>query len=277
MMKKLFLFLLFSILGNAQTHRFIYEFKFKEDSTTQNFRKENMVLDVNPTDVKFYSYGYVENDSINKVRNFKNVMWDDALPAITRKNQSNTNTSFLLMNDFFTYQTEDNINWVLTSETKKSAQYILQKATTRFGGRDWVAWFNKDIEIQEGPYKFRGLPGLIFEIADTKDNFSFVLIKSHHLHKTYDTTEFLESFAGMKSIAITEKILQKKQIEMFNDPLRDFKEHYKNSNGSGKFLVMGVEVKSADQFRELTQMTQERLRKTNNPLELDKAPIYPKK
>lgn len=84
-MKKLFLFLLFSILGNAQTHRFIYEFKFKEDSTTQNFRKENMVLDVNPTDVKFYSYGYVENDSINKVRNFKNVMWDDALPAITRK------------------------------------------------------------------------------------------------------------------------------------------------------------------------------------------------
>ena len=277
MMKKLFLFLLFSILGNAQTHRFIYEFKFKEDSTTQNFRKENMVLDVNPTDVKFYSYGYVENDSINKVRNFKNVMWDDALPAITRKNQSNTNTSFLLMNDFFTYQTEDNINWVLTSETKKSAQYILQKATTRFGGRDWVAWFNKDIEIQEGPYKFRGLPGLIFEIADTKDNFSFVLIKSHHLHKTYDTTEFLERFAGMKPIAITEKILQKKQIEMFNDPLRDFKEHYKNSNGSGKFLVMGVEVKSADQFRELTQMTQERLRKTNNPLELDKAPIYPKK
>ena len=257
MMKKLFLFLLFSILGNAQTHRFIYEFKFKEDSTTQNFRKENMVLDVNPTDVKFYSYGYVENDSINKVRNFKNVMWDDALPAITRKNQSNTNTSFLLMNDFFTYQTEDNINWVLTSETKKSAQYILQKATTHFGGRDWVAWFNKDIEIQEGPYKFRGLPGLIFEIADT--------------------TEFLESFAGMKPIAITEKILQKKQIEMFNDPLRDFKEHYKNSNGSGKFLVMGVEVKSADQFRELTQMTQERLRKTNNPLELDKAPIYPKK
>ena len=277
MMKKLFLFLLFSILGNAQTHRFIYEFKFIEDSTTQNFRKENMVLDVNPTDVKFYSYGYVENDSINKVINFKNVMWDDALPAITRKNQSNTNTSFLLMNDFFTYQTEDNINWVLTSETKKSAQYILQKATTHFGGRDWVAWFNKDIEIQEGPYKFRGLPGLIFEIADTKDNFSFVLIKSHHLHKTYDTTEFLESFAGMKPIAITEKILQKKQIEMFNDPLRDFKEHYKNSNGSGKFLVMGVEVKSADQFRELTQMTQERLRKTNNPLELDKAPIYPKK
>ena len=62
MMKKLFLFLLFSILGNAQTHRFIYEFKFKEDSTTQNFRKENMVLDVNPTGVKFYSYGYVEND-----------------------------------------------------------------------------------------------------------------------------------------------------------------------------------------------------------------------
>ena len=68
----------------------------------------------------------------------------------------------------------------------------------------------------------------------------------------------------------------KNEVNMSMDYL-DFKEHYKNSNGSGKFLVMGVEVKSADQFRELTQMTQERLRKTNNPLELDKAPIYPKK
>ncbi len=67
-------------------YRFIfYEFKFKEDSTTQNFRKENMLLDVNPTDVKFYSYGYVESDSINKVRNFKNVMWDDALPGNYKK------------------------------------------------------------------------------------------------------------------------------------------------------------------------------------------------
>ena len=276
-MKKLFLLLLFSILGNAQTHRFIYEYKFKEDSTAQNFIKENMILDINPTEVKFYSYGYLENDSINKVRNFKNVMWDDALPALTRKNQSNTNTSYLLMNDFFTYETQDNIDWTLLNETKKSAEYVLQKATARFGGRVWEAWFNKDIEIQEGPYKFRGLPGLVFEIYDTKNNFNFTLLKSYKLQKTYDTTDFLESFSGMKPISITEKILQKKQLEMFNDPLRDFIEHYKNSNGSGKFSVMGVEVKSVDQFKELKLITQERLRKTNNPLELDKAPVYPKK
>ena len=276
-MKKLFLLLIFSILGNAQTHRFIYEFKFKEDSTTQNFRKENMVLDVNPTDVKFYSYAYLENDSINKVRNFKNVMWDDALPALIRKNQSNKNQSYLLMNDFFTFETNNKIDWILVNETKKSAEYILQKATTHFGGRDWVAWFNKDIEIQEGPYKFRGLPGLIFEIYDTKNNFSFTLLKSYNLQKTYDTTDFLESFSGMKPIAISEKILRKKQIEMFNNPLRDFIENYKNSNGGGRFSVMGIEVKSIDQFKKLTLISQERLRKTNNPIELDKAPVYPKK
>lgn len=100
-MKKLFLFLLFSILGNAQTHRFIYEFKFKEDSTTQNFRKENMVLDVNPTDVKFYSYGYVENDSINKVRNFKNVMWDDAFAGNYKKKSIQYQYIFFIDERFF--------------------------------------------------------------------------------------------------------------------------------------------------------------------------------
>ena len=81
----------------------------------------------------------------------------------------------------------------------------------------------------------------------------------------------------MKPIAISEKILRKKQIEMFNNPLRDFIENYKNSNGGGRFSVMGIEVKSIDQFKKLTLISQERLRKTNNPIELDKAPVYPKK
>jgi GLPGLI family protein len=47
----------------------------------------------------------------------------------------------------------------------------LQKATN-FGGRLWIiAWFNLEIPINEGPYKFRGLSGLIFEIGDSQTQF----------------------------------------------------------------------------------------------------------
>lgn len=275
-MKK-FTLVLLPLLFSAQTHRFIFEFKFKSDSLSKEFRTENMVLDINPDEFKFYPYAYAENDSLGKVRNYKNIMWDDQLPALKRNKNSYTNTSYILLNDFFSFQTEDKISWNLSNETKKSAQYTLQKATTNFGGRKWTAWFSKEVNLSEGPYKFRGLPGLIFEIQDDQQNFIFSLVKSQKFKNTYDTSEFLESFGGKKPIPVNEKILLKKRMELFNDPLRDFKEDFKKSNGAGKFSVLGIEVKSIEQFKELTERFQEMMRKENNPIEIDKALKYPTK
>lgn len=274
---KYLLLLLFPFFISAQTHRFIYEYQFESDSLTKALTKENMILDINPDEIKFYPYFFAENDSINKLKNNNNSSWDDLLPVITRSRNTNKNTSYVLLNDLFSVQTVDPINWKLSTETKKVGNYSLQKATTTFGGRNWTAWFNTEINLNEGPYKFRGLPGLIFEISDDRNNFSFSLVKSYQLKSTYDTSEFLESFAGQKSVPITEKMLLKKQLELFNDPLQDFKEMFKNSKGEGSFSVMGVKIKSLDQFKDLTTMTQERMRKENNPIELDKVIHYPKK
>ena len=273
---KYLVFLLFPFLVSAQTHRFIYEYQFKSDSLAKEFTKENMILDINPEDVKFYPYFFAENDSINKLKSIKNSGWDDVLPVLKRNLNSNKNTSYILLDDLFSLQTEDEISWKLSTETKSVENYKLQKATTTFGGRNWIAWFNTKINLNEGPYKFRGLPGLIFEIADDQNSFRFNLIKSYQLKSTYDTSEFLESFAGQKAIPVSEKILLKKQLELFNDPLQDFKEDFKKGTASDSFWVMGVQVKSLEQFKDLTVQTQERMRKENNPIELDKALKYPK-
>ncbi|QIY82352.1 hypothetical protein SAMN05660493_01079 [Epilithonimonas bovis DSM 19482] len=41
-----FLFLiLFTTLSKAQTHRFVYEYRYKPDSTADNFKNVNMALD----------------------------------------------------------------------------------------------------------------------------------------------------------------------------------------------------------------------------------------
>lgn len=115
-MKKFYLLLLFfSILSNAQTHRFIYEYQFKSDSLAKEFTKENMILDINPDEVKFYPYFFAENDSINKTTNNRNSSWDDALPVLKRNRNSNKNSSYVLLNDLFTIQTEDPINWKLST------------------------------------------------------------------------------------------------------------------------------------------------------------------
>jgi GLPGLI family protein len=53
---------------------------------------------------------------------------------------------------------------------QKDFGQIRENATTKFGGRNWTAWFCEQIPFQEGPYKFRGLPALIFEISDNEGN-----------------------------------------------------------------------------------------------------------
>ncbi len=65
------------------------------------------------------------------------------------------------------------MDWKLCSETDSISGYAVQKATCTYGGRDWEAWFTKDIPFNDGPYKFSGLPGMILKIKDTKGHYSF--------------------------------------------------------------------------------------------------------
>ena len=67
------------------------------------------------------------------------------------------------------------LEWEIIDETKEYLNYQVQKATTSFAGRDYEAWFTLEIPINDGPYVFYGLPGLIVELYDTKGHYYFGL------------------------------------------------------------------------------------------------------
>lgn len=74
--------------------------------------------------------------------------------------------------DYFYYEQELNLfDWKLHDDTKVINGYDAQKATTRYSGRDYTAWFTSEIPIADGPFKFNGLPGLILDIADSKNHY----------------------------------------------------------------------------------------------------------
>lgn len=58
-------------------------------------------------------------------------------------------------------------NWNITNETKQIANYTCTKATTKFRGRNYEAWFTEEIPTSAGPWKMNSLPGLILELYDT--------------------------------------------------------------------------------------------------------------
>ena len=88
----LLLLVFFTTLSKAQTHRFIYQFDYRPDSTSITQRHTNMVLDVNTDEIKFYEFGHIKNDSINKSGG-RSYSWS-GVPALKRKKNSSENTNY---------------------------------------------------------------------------------------------------------------------------------------------------------------------------------------
>jgi len=67
---------------------------------------------------------------------------------------------------YLVVDTLNNFNWKISSETREINGETCTRAETNFRGRKYIAWFKKDNLIKAGPWKFGGLPGIIFEVSD---------------------------------------------------------------------------------------------------------------
>lgn len=244
-MKKLLIFtyLLILISANSQVHRFYYELTYKPNRDSAATEKEMMVLDVAKDESVFIAYKQLEYDSlltggIRKAREFgaeinKELMLKKP-PLISYrvyklKDGNLDFKDFIGMSEYYTYQEKPNLKWKITTEKEKIEIYNVQKATTNFGGRTWIAWFTSEIPIQDGPYKFSGLPGLIVKLEDSDKNFSWNLAGNKKLNQNIDSDKmnYLEFQMGeAKKIPKTAflKRLAEYQKSPMGQMLRSFNE-----------------------------------------------------
>jgi len=81
--------------------------------------------------------------------------------------------------------------WTLHNETQTVIGYKCQRATCRFRGRDFEAWFAPSIPVKQGPWKFQGLPGLILKVYDKDKLYTFEAIGMET--RQYPITRFKQS------------------------------------------------------------------------------------
>lgn len=227
-----FFILVFHFQIFAQNQRFIYEYTFKPDSMDQqNIIKEIMNLDVTKEGSNFYSNLLLDRDSIFK-RQFENGK-NSGTNTIDFRKIKRSQANFIVSKKYpdfeTTYHTSFNalnlavkenktINWKILNETKTIEELKVQKATTTFAGKNWIAWFTPEIQIQDGPYKFCGLPGLILNIEEEKGDHAFNIVG---IKKQYSRT-FI-NYSKANEIFVTDQKFNQLWNEYKKDPAKNIK------------------------------------------------------
>lgn len=265
--------LIIGVFANAQNKRFTYEYRFIPDSTNvSDVKTEMMNLDIADSESKFYSYTAYHSDSIMRVDLEKQLASTGMMNVKTdgRKGSIRYSISkkypkyevFLhnrILRDQYKVSDDRKIDWKISSEKQKIGEWNSQKAETEFGGRKWVAWFTSDIPIQDGPYKFHGLPGLIVKLED--------LSKSHvfNLQAVKNLTEIPKDVFGEKEILVNQKQYDKLVKEYENDPTKGLKQMQMGG------VTMIMKEGTGNQMKDQEERLKARIKKDNNRIELNKT------
>ena len=269
-LKLTLLFSLISFLYFSQNHRFIYEFKYKTDTISQKENKAEWVLDINNGNVQFCEFMAIQIDSTNQ-NSAGYSTYSSSFAKLKRKVSSPKNSNYYLLGDsYFYYESNDNIVWKISNETKQKDKYKLQKATTDFAGRQWEAWFTTDLPLSEGPYKFNNLPGLVVEVKDSQNYFSFELSRIQNPKKINEN--LVENVFKKKPLKISYPKFKDMMIANYNDPYNRFR-----SMKAGTWSIGREDETYVDTIEGLNKITkeeQEIILKNNNEIEKDKTIFY---
>lgn len=103
-----------------------------------------------------------------------------------------------------------NAVWKLHAETKKMSNFLCKKATIYFRGRNYTAWYAPKIPVPFGPWKLRGLPGVILELYDAEKVFH-VVAKRVQLGSSNCSIN-IDKKGLEKAISISSYLLRKEEL-----------------------------------------------------------------
>ena len=191
------LFASFNMVGLAQNEpaqRIIYDFSFQRDTNDiASKSKDQYALDIFKDHSRFVSFTKLKRDiyidSMKKaietqggIQNARSIninfsgMGGGGAYEIYKFNNGKIRFQQKFLRDTYGYEEDlTTLNWTVTENTEKYGQYNCQLAKVNYGGRNWNALFTTDIPVNNGPYKFAGLPGLIVKMWDDKNQCVFEL------------------------------------------------------------------------------------------------------
>lgn len=168
-----------------------YDFSHMTDTNKrENFHKETMMVIAGKNASVFLSYDNLLYDlqvmSTTEQQNREQEGVDVKTFRMPQRNKITSRSEFYYYaNEQKTFIQEqlgaiyliereaDKIDWKITSETRDIETISCKKATANYRGRNWTVWFSEDIPFSTGPWMLVGLPGLIIQANDDKNEVVF--------------------------------------------------------------------------------------------------------
>ncbi|MDR2234892.1 MAG: GLPGLI family protein [Chryseobacterium sp.] len=273
------LFLLSAAFFSAQNYRFVYEYKMKSDIKSDSLVTDYMSLDTDGKKSYFYNTAKYERDSAyaadkDFAKLFNRRNYNRNLNYLIEKDYAKKTISFYDQFKSVKLVTADSEipQWKIEKEFVKINNMNCQKAVADYKGRNWEAWFSKDYPVNDGPYKFSGLPGLVVSVKDSEGQHIFNLIQIKKMKTLFDRVP-------ENSKKMSENEYKKLMKNYTFIPSEDFEAFQADSKAG----TVGVQLKDGYtvqyNVKELERFTGKgetiddeilrRLKRTNNPIERD--------
>ncbi len=254
-----------------QSTRFVYQVTLTPDSTNVEKKTELAFLDTDGKKSIFYSENSLKRDSVMErmraTRNFDRTQMQNLrsnMQFTIEKDVTNQSLVYKarIGRDNYSYAETPVFEWKILPETVKIGDYQTQKAETKFGGRTWYAWFTQEIPLQDGPYKFSGLPGLIVKVQDEKGDYSFDLMQTKKIAEIY------EPLNRGQVITLSKSKYTDMEKKMQKDPASFYSAQRSGGGrgpGGGGGNRPGMDPK---QMQEMVKRLEAEAKSKNNPIEL---------
>ena len=239
---KLIIILFINHIASAQEYKHIdkiiyncyYQYNFQVDSNySDTYGSQEMILQIGSKLSKFISINKLYSDSLLEIHKDEDpgLAFNKIWPMIQNSRSHNycdysiykhypiknkiTLTNYINKKYFKVFETLP-FQWqIITNNDTTILGYNCKKATTSYGGRNYIAWFSTNIPINDGPYKFCGLPGLIVKINDTKNQHSFELTSLQRIKHNSPIVYFEEKYIEITPIEYV-KAFNAKMAELYD-------------------------------------------------------------
>ena len=108
--------------------------------------------------------------------------------------------------EFESSESTPEIHWQLIADTLTVSGYRCQKAIATFRGVEWCASYTEEVPLSAGPWRLRGLPGLIVKVESKAHTFRLVELRKEYTPITFERNPDVQKTTYEKQLKYRNKI-----------------------------------------------------------------------